>query len=579
MFKLKKLAAVVTALCIQSTSVYSATIDEGLYKKLHEIASHKSFVRVLVGLDMDLSLSVIGDMSPKFKQELAEKEQAVLDELGDIVSLSGQRKNGIGQMNLYVTTEGLERLANSRHVRDVMRSPVDSMLATFFDDTGTLVSDIEAEIDQNGFADVEVVLNLKNLVYDYFSDGKSVFSHSKELDKELVTQLPLFTRSLRAKHVTNLTSIDGKNDPHSPVQHLRIDKEGFFDLREHQGMRVLRLVNHQKKVIKLDREALESAKVTGSAGVIITLSHPFGYSPQKGRMASKAWDSQTTMLKRIFKTIFSTLEKEGVKNVQEFEGIPSIYADLSYSVLQQLYKNPDPRIKRIRLNKGAYGPLLNISTGPLMMNMVPAWDHSPNPYRGAGQTIVIMDSAVDKSHPFLSGRVVGEACFGTTGTIYNPRIPHNETFETLCLNPNNGPGPDDSPVGLNNSADSILCSTDSNLSNLCFHGTYVAGIAAGKYQWEPTPNAPLLTGVAPDVNIMAVGIMSRQTAGAFRDDDNKIITYPRLWGTALDLGTAMTVLGNLQPINNAIALALEIILYQEDLVLMQIQCLIQLLVS
>ncbi len=576
MFKLKTIAAVVTALCIQSTSVYSATIDEGLYKKLHEVASHKSFVRVLVGLDMDLSLSVIGEMSPKFKQELAEKEQAVLDELGDTVSLSGQWKSGLGQMNLYVTTEGLERLANSRHVKGVMRSPIDNMLATFFDDTGTLVSDIEAEIDKNGFADVEVVLNLKNLVYDYLPDGKSVFSHSEEQDKELATQLPLFTKSLRAKHVTNLTSIDGKNDHHSPVQRLRIDKEGFFDLREHQDIRALRLVNHQKKVTKLDREALESAKITGSAGVTISLSNPFGYSPQEGCMASKGWDSQTAMLKRTFKTILSTLGKKGVKNVQEFNGSPSIYADLSYSALQQLYKNPDLRIKKIRLNKGAYGPLLNISTSDQMMNMAPAWNHSPQ-YRGAGQKIVIMDSAVDKNHPFLQklngqSKVVFEACFGTTGAAAPPPFTGGtEQFVSIC-DPTNSIG--DTPLtpaqalgnGVPGSASPSICSGIAGANNLCNHGTYVAGIAAGGYEWgttvmvdlnwnpqTATPSPATLTGVAPEADIMAISIMSLQTSGAGNSG-----LYPRLWGTNFDLNLAMQTIESISSANSPTTISLSV---------------------
>ncbi len=557
MFKLKTIAAVVTALCIQSTSVYSATIDEGLYKKLHEVASHKSFVRVLVGLDMDLSLSVIGEMSPEFKQKLAKKEQAVLNELGDTVSLSGQWKSGLGQMNLYVTTEGLERLANSRNVKDVMFSPIDDMLATFYDDTGTLVSDIEAEIDKNGFADVEVVLNLKNLVYDYLPDGKSVFSRSKELDKELATQLPLFTRSLRAEYITNVTSTDGKNQQHSPVQRLRIDKEGFFDLREHQGIRALRLVNNQKKVTKLDREALESAKITGSAEVIISLSYPFGYSPQEGRIASKAWDSQTAMLKRTFKTIFSTLEKEGVKNVQDFGGIPAIHAHLSYSALQQLYKNPDPRIKKIRLNKGAYGPLLNKSTGLKMMSMTNAWNNNPE-YQGEDQNIIIMDSAVQKNHNFLKysdngqKKVIFEACFGTNATIAHPFTGVVETFNTICPNAplppysNTNPNTGDSPFGQNNSADSSICSNISSLSNLCNHGTYVAGIAAGRNNWNSAAPGGALTGVAPKANIIAVGIMSKQTLPGGQQ---------RLWGTHADLNHAVQTFSTHPEQNRTISLS------------------------
>jgi len=35
-------------------------------------------------------------------------------------------------------------------------------------------------------------------------------------------------------------------------------------------------------------------------------------------------------------------------------------------------------------------------------------------YTGAGQAIAILDSGVDKLHPFLAGKVVSEACYSST---------------------------------------------------------------------------------------------------------------------------------------------------------------------
>jgi subtilisin family serine protease len=33
---------------------------------------------------------------------------------------------------------------------------------------------------------------------------------------------------------------------------------------------------------------------------------------------------------------------------------------------------------------------------------------------GTGQVIAILDTGVDKTHPFLANKVVAEACFSTT---------------------------------------------------------------------------------------------------------------------------------------------------------------------
>jgi len=81
-------------------------------------------------------------------------------------------------------------------------------------------------------------------------------------------------------------------------------------------------------------------------------------------------------------------------------------------------------------------------------------------FTGDGQTIVIIDSGVDKDHAFLQGKVIAEACF----SFPDPAWP---TSSSLCP-------PDllhyyDPGAGVN-------CPTT---ITGCSHGTHVAGIAAG----------------------------------------------------------------------------------------------------
>ncbi len=96
---------------------------------------------------------------------------------------------------------------------------------------------------------------------------------------------------------------------------------------------------------------------------------------------------------------------------------------------------------------------------------------------GAGKTIAILDTGVDKSHSMLSGKVVSEACFSTT-------FGH---FSTLC------PNGQEEQLGLNAG---VPCSIFG-----CDHGTHVAGIAAGR--------SSSLRGVAPDANVIAIQVFSR----------------------------------------------------------------------
>ncbi|HEY5808077.1 MAG TPA: S8 family serine peptidase, partial [Povalibacter sp.] len=95
-------------------------------------------------------------------------------------------------------------------------------------------------------------------------------------------------------------------------------------------------------------------------------------------------------------------------------------------------------------------------------------------FGGAGQTVAILDTGVDAFHPFLSGAVVNEACFGG------------------CAN---GSGSQTGP-GSGAPLPSVISGS--------FHGTHVAGIAAGR----ATPGVSF-NGVAPRASIMAVNVFHR----------------------------------------------------------------------
>jgi subtilisin family serine protease len=87
---------------------------------------------------------------------------------------------------------------------------------------------------------------------------------------------------------------------------------------------------------------------------------------------------------------------------------------------------------------------------------------------GGGAAVVIVDTGVDGSHAFLGGRVVAEACFS-----FGRDCPNGDRTQL-------GPG------------SAVPCTFDP----LCWHGTHVAGIAAG---WSET-----LQGVAPAASIIAI---------------------------------------------------------------------------
>ena len=142
---------------------------------------------------------------------------------------------------------------------------------------------------------------------------------------------------------------------------------------------------------------------------------------------------------------------------------------------------------------------------PVLAQSVPliqgdqAWNAG---YDGTGTTIAVLDTGVDAQHPFLSGKVVDEACFSSTVS---------GTSQSFCPNgtdQQSGPG-----------AAAPCTATD------CLHGTHVAGIAAGNGSGAGVS----FSGVAKGANVMAIQVFSLVTdaracggvapcAGAFSSD-------------------------------------------------------------
>jgi subtilisin len=128
-----------------------------------------------------------------------------------------------------------------------------------------------------------------------------------------------------------------------------------------------------------------------------------------------------------------------------------------------------------------------LSQSAPMIGAPQVWASGFSGFTGAGQTIAVIDTGVDKNHPFFGGRVVGEMCFSTTALISGLTL-----FPSTSLCPNgqssqSGPG-----SGVN-------CST---AIAGCEHGTHVAGIAAG-FQ------SSSLSGIAPGAGIISAQVFSR----------------------------------------------------------------------
>jgi len=111
-------------------------------------------------------------------------------------------------------------------------------------------------------------------------------------------------------------------------------------------------------------------------------------------------------------------------------------------------------------------------------------------FDGAGQTVVVIDDGIDADHPFFGNRVVDEACFSSI----------DDSVDAISLCPNGTA----EQIG-SGSADVKIPAC--NGGNLCVHGTYVTGIAAG--------NGSSFSGVARGADIIAIQVFTRFDDNAF----------------------------------------------------------------
>ncbi len=177
------------------------------------------------------------------------------------------------------------------------------------------------------------------------------------------------------------------------------------------------------------------------------------------------------------KQILEELARQGqIHNVKRFQYSPHLAITVNENALFGLEHNPNILDA---VEDSVVKPTLGETTQLLQLGSA-AWNMGDT---GSGLSVAILDTGVDSTHPFLSGKIVSEACYSTTNSTYGAT--------SLC------------PGGTNSTAkgSGLNCSGISG----CDHGTHVAGIAAGK----DYAGGPGFNGVAPDAKLIAIQIFSR----------------------------------------------------------------------
>lgn len=487
----------------------AAKVDATEFDQLMNEARSKGVVSVLVQLDDAVPLPAMRAQTPAKRAESVAKAARLRAELGVHALDAGHWSNGIGQARFYVTPAGLNMLRASPQAVSVSRD-VTAVYSIVVNDLDGSVDEVEAALQQRGRVEVEVVLNVDSADYEIAADAQTRYRPKAHLPAQSAAALKALMAEpfARGIHRVDTSLIDGQGA--APKLRMSVDLEAFLGLKEHLGIRAIRLAGYKdRRKAVWDPEALVAAQRDGSAEVSISLRGSESFSPRSGYMSAQAWAAQEAAHRKAFADILSAAgAPKALDDVKNGIGLGTIGVRLNHAVLDRLFQLSDPRVLAVEANRPMAKPLLSYA-----MELINAkkglWD--PN-YDAAGQNIVIMDSGVYKQHEMFyrsetdkSSRVIMEGCFGS----------YKDGYGSIC--PNQLPN-GDSPLNYPGSGDPLSIYRCPAEVPACRHGTQVASIAAGRKSANVASGT--LQGVAIGANLVSFQVFSWNgtNANAHGDD-------------------------------------------------------------
>ena len=225
---------------------------------------------------------------------------------------------------------------------------------------------------------------------------------------------------------------------------------------------------------KIPQQVRDRAARGERVRVLVQLNVP-GHVPEGSLPNGLARLKQRQRVDALQSRVLSRLSPSDSRVVHRYSTLPYIALDVNGAALGALENADVVQVVDDAIVK------------PLLMDSVPliqgdqVWGAG---YDGTGTSVAVLDTGVEASHPFLSGKVVEEACFSSNQPGLSQSFCPNGQSQEI------GPG------------SATPCLLDG-----CMHGTHVAGIATGNGAGAGQP----FSGVAKGANIIAVQVFSEVT--------------------------------------------------------------------
>jgi len=172
-----------------------------------------------------------------------------------------------------------------------------------------------------------------------------------------------------------------------------------------------------------------------------------------------------------------------IRGLQRLSVSPMFAINVNATELEDLAA--DPQV--VRLHENALKKT-NLEQSIPLIGMPAAYTSGAT---GSGYAVAVVDTGVKSDHPFLAGKVILEGCFSNAGG--------GGGGTSTC--PNGTP----SQTGAGAASPTSTGCLSGN-TNLCFHGTHVAGIATGINSTNDPSSPP--NGVAKSADIVAVQVFT-----------------------------------------------------------------------
>lgn len=225
---------------------------------------------------------------------------------------------------------------------------------------------------------------------------------------------------------------------------------------------------------------VDKAMAEGSVLVIVALALPQPFAPE-AELSQRGVRAQRAAIAAAGDAVLSALAGQQAQVAATFTAIPSLALRVDAKALLTLAGLP--QVTSIEEDVPVPASL-GSSTGHLGLPAV--WAGG---VVGTGQTVVLLDTGIDTDHPFFANRLVDGACFSNAGGAGG--------YTTLC------PNGSDLQLGLAGAeSDSGNSACWNGAVSLCWHGSHVAGIAAGGGHNN-------LNGVAYGAGVIAIQIFTR----------------------------------------------------------------------